>query len=215
VSEGVSRLSSPPPISSRPPSIPSSPRPIFLGLVSDIHTKQVDDELIINSNLKYFQRGCIMLDGSNIAYLIQNRRRDNSGPRLSTVEEVMQKILDLGIPRDRIMIVFDANIEHVLPPLESQKVRQYEKEQIANIAPSGTKADKVILCMAEQLRRKFIVFSKDTYKDRPTWFRCHRIAVTLDPEEHPILLFSNTQDLIHAFHGLESLEDSEEVGNSA
>jgi hypothetical protein len=181
--------------------------PVLIPPSSDsyrIQTKQIQDHLFIKNNLVHFQKGSVMIDGNNVAHLLKDQRHDNSGPLLACVEATIQKLVDLGFPREIIMVFFDGNIVNKLHPREAERVFQYQREGFVKIMTAQIRADEYMVQVAEQnLHRKFIVISKDTFKNEPPWFRQHRIPIMLDLEDSPILVFRSVEDLLHTFHGLE------------
>ena len=141
-----------------------------------------------------------MIDGSNIIFLLKDHNLA-SAPQLDCVSDVIEEIMALGIPREKIVAYFDANIKYKLDRSDQNRLNKGIKEGIYRRVPSGTATDTSLVQLGEKLGRKFVVISNDMFNDRPEWFREHRIGVGLSPDDQPYLTIESIEDLLNLLNG--------------
>ena len=155
------------------------------------------------NSLESFPRGSVLMDGSNIVFIIQDHHQDKSGPKLECVFAVLEELEKIGIPRQTVAIYFDANIEYKLSPSDKHRLEEGIKEGQFRRAPPGTKCDVTLVQMGDRLSREFVVISNDRYRDMPNWFPGHRVGVGCDwRDDTPYLAIKSKQDLLNAYYGL-------------
>ncbi|MFX1293373.1 MAG: hypothetical protein ACFFD2_00745 [Promethearchaeota archaeon] len=168
-----------------------------------LNQQQIDYIIAISTHLTFFEPGCVMVDGSNVTCLYKDYKI-NSGPDLDCVLQTVEAIIALGIPRDRISIYFDSNFhKYKLKdyPKEQQKFEKYKNQGIFHIVSSRTEANTAFIQRGMRLKKRFIVVSKDQFKNKPDWFRSHLVGVGLSPNNTPYLVVNSPKELIMAFYG--------------
>ncbi len=175
-------------------SIPPPPLPPQISF-------QNEDNSIMEQSLKNIQKGSILLDGSNLVFVIADVKKDKVA-RLSCIFDVLKELESWGITRNQLVVYFDANIEYKLKdPGEKRKLKELLKDDMFRQAPAGMQADTSLIRVAEKLQRRFIVFSNDMFRGKPKWFRSHRIGVGYDPGVGIYLGVDTLETLLDTYHG--------------
>ncbi|MFX1295420.1 MAG: hypothetical protein ACFFD2_11300, partial [Promethearchaeota archaeon] len=170
-----------------------------------LNQQQMEYILALSTHLPFFEPGCIMIDGSNVAHLYKDYGIA-PGPQVDCVIQTVKTITSLGIPQDRISIYFDSNFYRFKLknyPTEQQKFVEYKNQGIFRVVPSRTEADTAFIQGGIKLKQRFIVISKDQFRDKPDWFRSHRVGIGLSPDNTPYLAVNSPKELIMAFYGKE------------
>jgi hypothetical protein len=186
------------------------------GQVSAAHiqniTSRVRSTALRLNNARFFPKRSILIDGSNIAFLIQDQYKNNSGASLDPIFALIEELEQTyGISRDKVMVFFDANINHKLKrnAAEIHRLTEGMRQGLFRTVPPGTHGDDSLIQIGKRLQQKFIVLSNDMFRNKWQWFQPHRIAVGLDTADKPFLAVETPQDLFKAYYGIERPPENE------
>jgi hypothetical protein len=186
---------------------PEPPRPAATPMTpiapSPSNYKRIDPLMIKNLG-----RHQILVDGTNLAFLLSDALKDGSGPRLDCVFQVVEMITRSGFAKENIMVFFDASIEKKFEKVEREEdytrltaYMQQGTHPKFRIVASGSQADTALLALGNNTDGAFIILTNDGMDDQPDWAFRHRVPVTLDQNDAPQLLIGSATALMNQFRG--------------
>lgn len=161
---------------------------------------------------KFFSKGSIMIDGSNIAYLLKDHNYAKAA-KLECIFSVIELLISMGFPRDLIVVYFDANIRHKFE--EQADIDLYahlietQPDKFREVQ-AGTIADNILMNAGKQMI-KYIIITNDKLRNQKSEFRQHRVSVTLAIGERnfPCLSTVTAEELIDVFYGRQLIPQDE------
>ena len=156
-------------------------------------------KLVQGPNLKEIE--LVAVDGTNLLYLFKDHREAGPEPRLECVFRVVEMLLAMGFPKERIAVFFDANITETFKtfkrPKDAEELDAYiEGKEMPKFrkVTGGIKADTGLIALGN-CSVSYIVVTNDGLKEYPSAFR-HRVGITLDLNNKPRLLINSMTDLL-------------------
>ena len=149
----------------------------------------------------------IILDGTNLAYLRWDACRDEVGPCLDCVLQVLDRFLDRGYLAETMLVVFDTRIQQRF----QQANREADYERLLTYMQRGTAPifrfmwrnviKSVLHALGVDATSAFLIVTNDSLRDQPAWVARHRIPAFLDQNNTPQLLIESEAALQDRFHG--------------
>lgn len=154
----------------------------------------------------------VLIDGSNVAHLIQDTLRDDSGPQLKTVQRVITALEAYGITRDKLLVFFDAATLPKMSAADRAQIKEYAKEGFIRKIAGGEDADRAILQVGRLLSDRYIVISNDMYRDFQD-LAAHRVSIGLGPAPDlaPHFNIDFPGDFLHAYYGMAKIAPTSQI----
>jgi len=177
------------------PVIPTAPMPSTYKRINPLMIKKLNQYLIL-------------IDGTNLAFLLSDALKDDSGPRLDCIFQVIEMLTRLGFARENMLGFFDSTIkkkfEKAKREIDYTRLTTYMQQDTHpkfRIVTSGAQADTALLSLGENTDGTFIILTNDGMQDQPDWAFHHRVPVTLDQNNAPQLIIESMTALMDRFYG--------------
>jgi len=149
----------------------------------------------------------ILIDGNNLAFLLKDTAESGPEPHLDCIFQVIEMLADLGFRKEKMVVCFDANIEHKFAHFKRfEDLRRFKEHIDLKRVPKfrevtgGVKADTALVSLGVSSKGVFIIVTNDGLK-HCTLGKRHRVGVMLDNDNVPRLLVDSVKELLKAFYG--------------